>query len=743
MSRPSLVSCAVRAASALAVILNAWFPLAALPLLPAPLTAQQGAATVTVRVTAEGVPLENAIIRSGTRGAATNSVGLARLALPAGAATVRVARLGYRPDSVALVVRAGHDTTLAFALAPAAEELEAVVVTSARGSKRLEEEPTRIEVLSGEDVAEKTEMRPNDLRNFLSEMAGIRVQQTSAGSGASAVRMQGLRPRYTLLLADGLPLYGGMGGGGLDLLQLPPADLRQVEVMKGPASALYGASALGGTINLVSKRPAHESDLLLQGTSRGGSNALGWWSRKVNDGFGMTAVVGAHTQARTDMDGDGWADLPGYRRVEARPRLFFDGKDGSSLFVTAGTTLEDRTGGFVTGKRAPDGSVYGETSDTRRGDVGVVAHRLLGHRTLVQLRGAGNVDRKARTFGDAPEHVQRSTGFGELSLSTNLGRHDLVAGAALQRDAAAVDEQGALDFTFVTTSVFAQDVWRMARSLAFTLSTRADHHSRYGDQFSPRASLLYSFRGSWSIRASATRGFYAPTPFVEETDAIGVRGVRGFGALRAETATYGSLDLNGKEGPVELNATLFTSRVEHPVVATSVTGGVSLANAASTSTARGIEAFAIYNLAPILFTALYTYTDALEPTLATGSARRWAPYAPRHTWGLDATWEDPARGTWIALEGFYTGKQSLDENPYRTVGAPYVNVGFLATQRVGRYKLFVNVENLTDRRQGGWDPVVLSSRAADGRWTVRPWAPIDGRIFSAGIRIAGRDPDDR
>ena len=144
-----------------------------------------------------------------------------------------------------------------------------------------------------------------------------------------------------------------------------------------------------------------------------------------------------------------------------------------------------------------------------------------------------------------------------------------------------------------------------------------------------------------------------------------------------------------------------------------------------------------------LLRANYTYTDAHEPARATGSAQRWAPYAPRHTWGLDGTWEDPAYGTWIALEGFFTGRQSLEENPYRTTGAPYVNVGFLATQRIGRYKLFFNVENVTDRRQGSWDPVVLPSRASDGRWTVRPWAPIDGRIFSAGIRIAGGDRDER
>lgn len=734
MRRPFVVS-----AVAILVLAMPWSARRAL--------AQQGTAILTVRVTSDGVPLENAVVRAGprgaaARGAATNPAGLARLTLPAGMVTVRVTLLGYRPDSTLLTLVAGRDTSISFALAPAAEELQGVVVTSARGAKRIEREPTRIEVLGGDDVAEKTEMRPNDLRSFLSEMAGIRVQQTSAGSGATAVRMQGLRPRYTLLLADGLPLYGGTGGGGLDLLQLPPADLRQIEVIKGPASALYGASALGGTINLVSKRPGHEGDLLVQATSRDGSNALGWFSRRVNDRFGVTAVAGAHTQARTDVDGDGWADLPGYRRVEARPRLFLEGKDGSSLFVTVGATAEDREGGFVTGQRAPDGTAYGESADTRRGDAGAVAQRLIGSRTLLQLRGAANVDRKARTFGTEPEHVLRSTAFGELSLSSNVGRHDVVAGGAVQRDAAQVDERGSLDFTFVTTSVFAQDTWHLATPLALTASARADHHSRYGTQLSPRASLLYSFGGSWSLRASATRGYYAPTPFVEETDAVGVRGVRGFDALRAESATYGSVDLNGRVQAVELNATIFASRVRHPVVATPGAGAIGLANATANATSRGIETYAVYDLAPIFLTALYTYTDAREPQLATGASRREAPYAPRHTWGVDATWEDPARGTWVALEGFYTGRQALEDNPYRAEGRPYVAVGFLATQRVGRYKLFFNVENLTDRRLGRWDPVVLPSRAADGRWAVAPWAPTEGRILSAGVRISTRPAGD-
>lgn len=241
---------------------------------PQPPVGPPPAVTLTVRVEAQGGPLEDARVRAGSVAALSNAVGVALLRLPAGTATVVVTRLGFHPESLTVALRAGRDTAVTVTMAETAESLTSVVVTTARGASRIEDAPTRVEVLAGEDVAEKMEMRPADATGFLSEMGGVRVQRTAAGSGAAGVRLQGLRPRYTLMLNDGLPVYGG-GGSGLDLLQLPPADLRQVEVIKGPATALYGPAALGGVINLVSKRPGHERDLLVQQSSRGGTNAYG------------------------------------------------------------------------------------------------------------------------------------------------------------------------------------------------------------------------------------------------------------------------------------------------------------------------------------------------------------------------------------------------------------------------------------------------------------------------------------
>src|SRR6188508_533748 len=125
---------------------------------------------------------------------------------------------------------------------------EEVVVTATRTGGRIDDQPTRVEVLDREEIEEKILMTPGDIVMMLNEMGGMRVQATSPSMGAATVRIQGMRGRYTRVFSDGLPLFGEVGG--LGLLQVPPMDLGQVEVIKGVASSLYGAGAMGGVVNL-------------------------------------------------------------------------------------------------------------------------------------------------------------------------------------------------------------------------------------------------------------------------------------------------------------------------------------------------------------------------------------------------------------------------------------------------------------------------------------------------------------
>ena len=121
-------------------------------------------------------------------------------------------------------------------------EDEVTVIATTRTGRRVEDEPIRVEVVPQEEIDEKVFMTPGDVSMMLTETNGLRVQVTSPSLGAASVRVQGLRGRYTQVLADGLPLYGPAGTIGI--LQIPPMDLAQVEVIKGVASALQEAPRL-------------------------------------------------------------------------------------------------------------------------------------------------------------------------------------------------------------------------------------------------------------------------------------------------------------------------------------------------------------------------------------------------------------------------------------------------------------------------------------------------------------------
>src|SRR5205085_2859949 len=173
----------------------------------------------------------------------------ATLELPAGEVEVTVGRYGFTPRTLRAVISENVTARLTVALESQSVLAQEITVTATRTETRIEDQPLRVEVLDQEEVEEKTLMTPGDIAMLLNETSGLRVQVTAPSLGAANIRVQGLRGRYTQLLADGLPLYGQTGAIGL--LQIPPLDLGRVEIIKGVASALYGSSALGGVINLV------------------------------------------------------------------------------------------------------------------------------------------------------------------------------------------------------------------------------------------------------------------------------------------------------------------------------------------------------------------------------------------------------------------------------------------------------------------------------------------------------------
>ena len=622
------------------------------------------------------------------------------------------------------------------------EVTETVVVTATRSERRIQDEPLRVEVIDREEIEEKALMTPGSVAMLLGETTGLRVQTTAPSIGAANVRIQGLRGRYAQLLADGLPLYGA-GGDSLSLLQVPPLDLGQVEVIKGAASALYGPAALGGVINLVSRRPREtEYELLLNGTSQDGGDTTFWIGAKPSDRWSLSMLSGYHGARRSDLDADGWTDLPSYSRAAVRPRATYESGKGSSVFVTSGFIAENREGGTLPGGTAPDGLAFGESIDTRRGDVGVVARWLTSGR-VVSVRGSYAQARQHRLFGDADERGTRHTSFVEASMTGTRGRQTWVVGGAFQQDGYSPRDVRRFDYQFSVPALFVQDEIVLGPRASVSASARVDWHSEYGMLASPRVSVLLRPSPRWTARISAGGGSFAPTPFTEETDETGLSRLAALSDLEAERARTISADVTWRSGALEITGTAFGSVVQNAVqladlvhisVADEPFYPVGLMNAPEATRTWGTELLARYRLGELTMMVTHGYTKSSEFDFDRGG-RRDVPLTPGHQMSFNAMWEGEAWGR-AGLEAYFTGRQRLDENPYRDIGKRYLLFGGLFERRVGRMRLFVNVENLADIRQTKYDPLIRPVRLADGRWTVDAWAPLDGRVLNAGLRLA-------
>jgi outer membrane receptor for ferrienterochelin and colicins len=691
---------------------------------------QQPRSIIEVVVTGDSGPIPRAQVVISSSTAETNAEGRVTLQVAPGEVQITVIKEGFNPVTVTATAVLGPTQVIPVTLERQAAIEEHVTVSATRTDKRLEDQPMRVEVLDAEEIEEKQLMTPGDIVMMLNEMGGLRVQATSPSLGAASVRVQGMRGRYTRFLSDGLPLFG-TDVGGLGLLQIPPSDLGQVEVIKGVTSALYGAGALGGVVNLISRRSGKDPtrDALVNRTSRGGTDAVLFAAQPLTDRWSGTLLVGGHWQERNDVDDDGWADLAGYSRGVVRPRLFWSDGSGRSLFATAGAMWEQRDGGTMPSSVLPaTGEPFLESLDTTRFDAGVVAQRPIRKRQVLTFRFSATRKREQHLIGDDAEHDVQDTLFAELALRGTARRQTWVAGVAFERSTLDPRDQPAFAYTFNVPGLFVQDDIDVRRWLTVSASARVDAHSEFGTFVSPRVSAL-ARKGPWTSRASVGSGFFAPTALTEETEAAGLSRLKIETPLKAERGRSASLDLTRTVGPVTVTGTLFHYHVRDPAVVDRAT--YTLATLAEPTTTAGIESVVTYRRAPFSVTGTYTFVHSRE---GIGADRGDVPLTPRHSAGLVGMWESEARGR-VGIEAYFTGRQRLEDNPYRAESSAYVLFGGLVERRIGRIRLFVNAENLGGVRQTRWDPLVRPTRAVDGRWTVDAWAPLDGRVFNGGLRL--------
>jgi iron complex outermembrane receptor protein len=724
-------------------------------LLAAPVRAQEDARLVyraLVRDAHHEEPLAgvNVSVEGTTIGAATGADGRVTVTgIPAGQQTLVFSFIGFEPTRRTLTFPlADPDEVHVVLLEEAHGELEEIAVSATRTSRTIADQATRVETIAGEEIDEKISMEPANISMLLNESPGITVQQTSAVSGGASIRIQGLDGRYTQLLKDGFPLYGGFSGG-LSLLQVPPLDLRQVEVIKGPSSTLYGGDAIAGLVNLVSKAPAEDPELslLANATSAGGFDLGGFFAAR-GERLGVTVLASGNVQKAYDPDDDAFSNLPETRRLTLGPKLFFYPAARTTLSLGVNGTFEDREGGDLS--VLEDGPSEGRTFFERNAStrltskarldhgLGEAVRDVLGGKGLVTVKNSVSLfDRAIEVPGYRFEGRQLAT-YSEASLLVDRTAHDLVVGLDLRTDAFREDAgntAAARDYTYASAGAFAQDTWDASGRVVVEAGLRADYHHTFGFFVLPKASLLYRITENLSARVGGGLGYKAPTVFLEPSEERAFRGVVPLGDdVRAETARGGSVDVNYRtlffgRLAISLNQAFYFTDLEHPlvpVVEDVADGGVLRYESADGAIrTRALETNAKFSLNDFKLFLGYVYLDARADY---GDVEGALPLTPEHKTYTVLVYEKHGTGR-IGLEAYYTGPQALADGS-RTEG--YWITGVMAERRFGPARLFLNFENFLDTKQSNYAPVVLGPRA-DPRF-AEIWAPMDGFVINGGIK---------
>ncbi len=676
-------------------------------------------------------------VRSENQSATTDAAGRARLILPAGQRTLDIVRIGYLPKRTSVLVVA--DSTVSVELDLVMEDkmamMDAVIISATRTERLVEDSPLRVEVLDEMEVDENTLMAPSGITMLLNETPGLRVQSASAALGTGSVRILGLSGQYTAMLADGLPLYGG-ASSALGPLDISPVDLKRVEVIKGAASALYGGQALGGVINLISKTPTGQKEILLNRRTMGVTDAATWLSHRFSEQSGVSLLASATTQAAQDTDDDGWGDQARARRWSVRPRFTSQNASGRSLFVTAGYGYDDRKGGTFGAGRTPAGSAFEERLTSNRADGGFTLRIPRSDSGDLSVRFALSSNRRDRVFGTGPiEHDRISTGFAEVTRLAKTNAGVLVVGAALQGDTYHNRLNKAFDHDWVTPGLFGTGE-RDIGPVTLSASVRGDYHAEAGLKLTQRLAVLARPATDWSVRVSAGTGFAPPTSMTEEVEGIGLRAIQA-SALREENSRGAMVDVSGRTLGAELLLTGYLSSIDGAIQLVD-NGDASrtgvLRNASGATKVSGAEGAAIWRFGgDNKFLLTYGYSHGTRTDAVTGEEEQ-VPLLNRHRAGGDLMFEKP--GVYrVGIEGIYYGRQALDDDPYTSESKPYFYAMAMGLRQFGRVEVIANFENLLNVKQTDYYPLVRPSPGVGGRWTTDVWAPLEGFMVNVALRV--------
>jgi len=695
-------------------------------------------AKIINKETGEAVARASVTLEELKRTAAADSTGVILIKdIPVGKYTIKISSVGYAEKEVKYDFPPDQDITIEMEIAE--EEEEEVVIQSTRSTRTIRDIPTRVEFVAGEELDEKANMKPGDIRMVLNESTGITTQQTSATSANASIRIQGLDGRYTQILKDGLPLYAGFSGG-LGLLQTPPLDLKQFEVIKGSSSTLFGGGAIAGLVNLISKTPQEERALNfhIDVTSAGGLNTSGFYGERFKN-IGLTLFASRNSNSAYDPSDVGLTAIPEFERYTFNPKLFFYIKEKTQLMIGGNITTEKRTGGDIEYIEGNKPSGYSEKNNTDR----YSSQLLLDHHfnEKSQFTFKNSINRFQRVI-DVTNYVfngSQTGTFSEAAYSYHGDRSEWTGGINFVTDhfeEIKLTATPSRNYEQITTGLFAQNNLKVSDKFSMEMGLRGDYVKDYGFAFLPRLSMLFKFSSKLSSRIGGGMGYKTPTIFTEESERLLYKNVLPIDPDENKMErSYGvNADINYRTKFADdkisfsINHLFFYTRIHDPLMLQVALGApiYSFINVEGHFDSRGMETNVKLGYGDFKLFIGYTYTKAY---LHEGDKKTENFLTPRHRLNNVLLYEVEEKWK-IGLEAYYFSKQQLSDG---ATGKAYWITGLMAEKLWKKFSMYINFENFTDTRQTKFDTIYTGT--IDNPQFRDIYAPLDGFVMNGGIKL--------
>lgn len=698
-------------------------------------------------ITNETIVGVSAFVKGTTNGTSSNSNGEVTLSnISNGEIAIVFTSIGYKNKEIKIVFPDSMNLPHIILLSSDVDELDEIIIEATRGNKTIENIPTRVEVLT-EEIDEASTMDPSKIAHLITHSTGIQVQQTSATSNTANVRIQGLDGRYTQILKDGFPLYGGFSGS-LSIMQIPPLDLRQVEYIKGGASTLYGGGAIAGLINLISKEPTKEETLLhLNASHIGAFDVNAFVSKKIGK-IGFTFLGQRNTHKYFDADNDEFSDLPQLTKFNLNPKLFFYISEKTKLTLGGTFTNEVRQGGDVNlmnNEKVDSNHFYKERNDINRTTTQLKFDHKLNNNNVLTVRNSFNFfNRYLEIIPSKALQVYNFSGrqlstFSEISNTFRKKENVLIAGINYYSDNFWEDSlQSTIlrNEEYQTVGAFANFVFDVSKKMSIESGLRGDYVVDGKFFVLPRISMLFKWTKKLTTRIGGGMGYRNPTIFNQEAELFAYQNILPIdkNTVSAEQSYGGNADIGfktniGENCFITINQMFFYTKIDKPVIIADTgtgSGIYSFKNADGYIQSYGGETFFKFGFYDFVFFAGYTYTNATNNFSDTISD---LTLTPNHSLKGDLLYALPCKWR-IGLDYEFKSSQTLSNG---TKTKDYWTYGAIVEYTWKTFTLFGNVENYTNVRQTNYGS--LKSKPYDTPQFTEVWAPLDGIVFNAGFKI--------